>query len=90
MKEKTLEVELDVTQKDIDRGVAGDPWECPLARAFNRAVKKRKCEVGDSIGIGDVNYITPSKLLKFIKSFDDFERVKPFKAVLNLKEIPQP
>ncbi len=33
-----ITVKVEVTQQDIENGVPGHPWHCPIARALSRAL----------------------------------------------------
>jgi hypothetical protein len=62
---------VDVTQDDINNGVAGDPWGCPVAMAVRRLVGESQVEVvEDEISIGGSIYSNPPEVKDFVFSFD--------------------
>jgi hypothetical protein len=69
-----------ITQKDIDTGIKGNIWHCPIAKALTRAFKKLYV-VG---GVTYREYLTeerlplPLKACNFIGDFDNGKSVKPF------------
>jgi hypothetical protein len=81
MKTKTI----NVTQHDIDNGIADSNKSCPVALAIRRAFKKGKpyALVGwYTIGIGTKRINTPSVVRNFIYDFDKKSEVEPFSFTL--------
>lgn len=77
-----LEVEIDVTQQDIDKGKRRNARRCPVARALRRATGRRNCYVSNDVSVGDMYCSLPRRFSTFINTFDDYGRdeVKPFKT----------
>lgn len=76
---------IEVTQVDIDLGVANSPCKCPLARAVRRHPKMRKSEIYLSgIRRGKKLIKLPFQAQKFIMDFDNWKPVKPFKFELKI------
>lgn len=74
-----------VTQLDIYRGLRGNPWMCPVARAVDRATGYRYgVAVGSTIGFTSLNGLrgalqpTPRRARDFISGFDQRLHVMPF------------
>jgi len=77
-------VRVQVVSEDIERGVVGSCDECPIALAI------KECFAGDfwdnytikvdraQIDVGPFKFKTPPRLKKFIKAFDNGEKVRPF------------
>jgi hypothetical protein len=63
-----------VTQRDIDRGVQGDSFRCPVALAIKRALKAAAVWVPEVIivtkGRSQQTYATPSEVEGFLESYD--------------------
>jgi hypothetical protein len=75
---------VQVTQKDINCGVPGNMYLCPIARAVRRKIKKANPKVsvdGTSILIREVEYTLPKRASDFTWNFDTEMPVKPFKFV---------
>jgi hypothetical protein len=69
---------MKITQEDIDNGIRGSIYFCPVANAFVRETGKA-VEVTES-GIWDENKMivrNPIELQKFIEDFDSAKVVKP-------------
>lgn len=85
-------IRVNVTQKDINEGVAKDCEACPIARALMRAVKRlgaTKVMIGR--GVWDVEFADPSKSLwgympgeakQFVSDFDRGYSVLPGRFTL--------
>ena len=80
-----------VTQRDIDEGVQGNSFHCPVARAIKRAFKAAEVWVREMIivtraGVRET-YVTPSEVRDFIERYDsavlEFESPKPFSFTLD-------
>jgi nitrate/TMAO reductase-like tetraheme cytochrome c subunit len=80
-------MKIEVTQKDIDKGLRSSCYECPIAHAFKRKVKN-KIRYGFAVNADSIDLVTkdfkwyihalPKKAQTFIKRFDDGKPVKPF------------
>ena len=73
-------MKIQVTQEDIDRGIAGSCGRCPITLAIRRATSKNYYT-----GVEDVFHMDygpvirlPFEAIKFIKNFDSGNEVKPF------------
>jgi hypothetical protein len=98
---KTIKIE--VTQRDIDRGVVEDCFLCPVALATRRAVGRGISTVavksGGRVEIDrvrqrkggdtweDAYYNSPKKVTHFIDTFDRKQPVNPFTATLKLDRV---
>ena len=79
-------MKIEVTQKDIDKGLKLTCYYCPIALAFKRKVKSEiRCSVAVKTkkvhyfyGKSWVSYDLPKEATKFIQRFDNDEPVKPF------------
>ena len=82
---------IQVTQRDIEVGVQGNCFHCPVARAVRRALRAREVWVREIIIVTKAGaketYVTPSDALDFIERFDsavlEFESPKPFSFTLD-------
>ena len=79
-----MRVKIEVIQGDIDRGVAEDPCECALARAFARAlpgtspyVTAGDVELTSADGEHDVRILLPFRAVRFVGRFDNYKHVEP-------------
>ena len=78
-------MKIEVTQKDIDKGVRGECALCPIARAIKSSSNFKRVYVnGKTIDVwyrgdqGIKTYKLPKKAQTFVKRFDRQEPVKPF------------
>ena len=74
-------IEIKVTQEDINKGRAGNSWECPIARAGLRSYGNVVIGIGSAI-INTVNYLTDRNTTDFVRDFDAGCPVFPFTAKL--------
>lgn len=81
-----------VTQQDIDEGVQGNSFHCPVARAVKRAFKAdevwgREIVIVTKAG-SQQTYVAPPEVEDFLESYDsailEFESPKPFSFTLDL------
>jgi len=85
-----------VTQRDINRGVQGDSFQCPVALAIKRALKAAAVWVREVIivtkGRSRQTYATPPEVEGFLESFDsailEFESPRPFSFTLGASQLP--
>jgi hypothetical protein len=83
-----------VTQQDIDRGVQGNSFHCPVARAVKRAFKAAEVWVREIIIVtkprSQRTYVTPPQAEDFIERYDsamlEFESPRPFSFSLDATE----
>lgn len=77
----TLELDVEVTQDDIDQGVARDCYECPGARAINRALEEF---------LGSGRYVASVGSVVFVRSITKNEdgASTPYHAVLWAEILP--
>lgn len=88
-------MKINVTSNDIQRGKAGEPCWCPVARAIRRAGRAHKIRVSadeERISIGysrigkqSISVSTPPKVSRFIAEYDMCIPVEPFTFELNLR-----
>lgn len=72
---------IEVTQDDIDSGIARQCRDCPIALAVERAANVPRRSVVASqyeIKIGGQYFKVPKSALDFINAFDAEMSVKPF------------
>ena len=78
-------IKVQVKQKHITKGIAGDGDSCPIAYALKDMGYKGLHVEGDQI-IGSADYAPlPLKAQRFIRKFDDGEKVKPFNFTITWK-----
>jgi len=79
-------MKIKVTQKDIDKGLKSNCYECPIAHAFKRKVKNQ-IRYGFAVNSEFIEYLTkdmrysyplPKEAKLFIQRFDRDHPVKPF------------
>ena len=83
-------MQIRVTRRDIEEGVQGNSFHCPVALAVRRALRAREVWVREIIIVtrarAKETYVTPSAVLDFIEQFDsavpEFESLKPFSFTL--------
>lgn len=82
-------MKIEVTQEDIDCGLAGDCRNCPVARAMNRATGD-VWEVGNGWMRRDseTRRRLPCAVLLFIHRFDKHKTGEPFSFDLDLEATP--
>lgn len=86
-------MEIQVTQKDIDRGVRYAPLHCPIAQAVTRrtgyhaAVDAHYVTLHDEDGDIAGRWVTPPEVLAWLSTFDNGESVRPatFQLVMPAK-----
>lgn len=86
---------INVTQSDIDNGVATEPSMCPLALAIKRAIPGSYVSVGSrevDIAVPGVHgietYFMGKGLSKFTEDFDNGKQVLPIQFELAYQEEP--
>jgi len=80
-----------VTRRDIEEGVQGNSFHCPVARAVSRALRAHEVWVREIIIVSKAGaketFVTPQKALDFMERYDsavlEFESPKPFSFTLN-------
>jgi hypothetical protein len=85
-----------VTQRDIDNGVQGNSFHCPVARAVKRAFKAAEVWVRDIIIVTKARsqhaYVTPLDAQDFLERYDsailEFESPRPFSFTLDARPFP--
>jgi lysophospholipid acyltransferase (LPLAT)-like uncharacterized protein len=77
---------IQVTQKDIDKGLKSTCYYCPVALAFKRKIKS-EIPCGVAVNAKNIHhfhgkswdrYNLPKEAKKFIQRFDNDKPVKPF------------
>ena len=89
---------LEVTQEDIDKGIAEDCEKCPIALALIRALKAKNVKFGPVSVDGEhievyesplgnyESYRVNEKIGKFVEDFDTGKPVLPFSVELEWLE----
>jgi hypothetical protein len=85
-----------VTQRDIDRGLQGYSFGCPVALAVRRAFKADTVWVREIIivtkGRSQQTYVTPPEVEYFLESYYsailEFESPRPFSFTLGARPLP--
>lgn len=77
------DITVEVTQEDIDKGVAGNPCLCPIARAVRRELDIPTISTDVSVyswtmDALDVFYTLPASAERFVTRFDYGDSVEPF------------
>jgi hypothetical protein len=91
-----MTLHIRVTQRDIDRGVQGDSFHCPVALAVKRVFKADTVWVREIIivtkGRSQQTFATPPELEGFVESYDsailEFESPSPFTFTLGAPQLP--
>jgi hypothetical protein len=91
-----MTLHIRVTQRDIDRGLQGDSFRCPVALAVKRAFKAATVWVREVVivtkGRSQHTYATPPEIEGFLESYDsailEFECPKPFSFSLDVSRLP--
>jgi hypothetical protein len=80
-------ITVSVTAADIDNGIRGDCWKCPIALALWRATGE-KCLVGRThvwpLGDKDRRTPMPEAAVDWIRKFDRAEFPKPMEFELTI------
>lgn len=87
-----MRVAINVTEKDIRKGCKGDDQNCPIARAVLKNLKNGYVSVDctGQIRVSDaedgvmVDTDTSIRRERFITKFDNGEKVKPFRFLMNI------
>ena len=86
-------VRINVTQRDIERGIRFTSYTCPIAWAARRHPELKGCLVApDSLAFDNSGWVwvpLPEKACGFVDSFDGGRPVQPFSFTLELPD-PQP
>ena len=80
-----------VARKDIEEGVQGNSFHCPVARAVSRALRAHEVWVREIIIVttagAKATYVTPPEVCDFMERYDsaalEFESPKPFSFTLD-------
>jgi len=84
-----VDIRVNVTQKDIEKGRCGLILLCPVALAIRRALPEIMSlrYVGiKSINVDGHVFDFPIPIARFISDFDHGRAVKPFKFILRFRE----
>ena len=71
-------MKIDVTQEDIVNGKKKSCDECPIALAMIRAGYKNVSVGSYFISSGNLTYLVPPEVTKFVLDFDAEKPVSPF------------
>lgn len=83
-------VEIKVTQDDIDVAEQGSSMYCPIAYAAKRVFNTDEVDVASTLDVStdelseSLVYELPQKATRFIEDFDDGKTVKPFTFIARL------
>ena len=91
-----MTLHIRVTQRDMDRGVQGDSFHCPVTLAVRRAFKADTVWVREVIivtkGRSQQTYATPPEVEGFLESYDSailqFESPRPFSFTFGAPQLP--
>ena len=91
-----MTLHIRVTQRDIERGVQGDSFRCPMALAVRRALKADTVWVREVIIVtkagSQQTYATPPEVEGFVESYDsailEFESPRPFSFTFGVAQLP--
>lgn len=82
-------IRINVTKKDIRYGKRGEARNCPIARACKRAGLKQVNVLGYQVYAAQAlvdyderTFKMPIKAQRFVKSYDNGEKVSPFSFTL--------
>ena len=83
-----MRVIISVTQEDINKGVAGACFECPIALAIQRELNDSDIEVGPFSWFRNNKWAgkLPWEAQKFIAKFDTRHTTSPFSFELEVRE----
>lgn len=84
-----------VTQRDIQEGLQGNSFHCPVARAAKRAFKAAQVWVREVIIVTKAGsqhtYATPLEAQDFLEQYDssvlEFESPRPFSFTLDARQL---
>jgi len=86
---------IGVPQRDIDRGVQGDSFRCPVALAIKRALKAAvwvREVIIVTKGRSQQTYPAPSEVEGFLEWYDsaifEFDSPRPFSFTLSAHQLP--
>lgn len=79
-------MKIEVTQEDIDEGVAGDCEACPIAQAGFRATLSHTQVMGKRIRLYGVWRDLPPEAINFVLRFDNGGLVTPFSFEVDCHE----
>lgn len=78
---------IEVTQADIDKGVAMDCDRCPIWLAVHRVVQKCISVTGGHVWYADNRKsVLPDSAQNFIRSYDGGRKCRPFAFDLDIPE----
>ena len=95
-KTNSKKVTVEVTERDIRRGITADPRSCPIALALKRATRKKNVAVFNEdadLRNNDRDWLTewsakmPRRATRFVDQFDKGYTVKPIKFNLTFKRV---
>jgi hypothetical protein len=74
---------VQITQNDIDEGVRGACFNCPMARALKRKFPdKRVMATTSEVLIGEAEFIYDGKVRGIILNYDITNNMEPFDVVV--------
>ena len=82
-----MDIHVNVTQRDIEKGKPKEILCCPVALAVHRAIPNNLSYVGTCyMSVDGRIFDWPTKIIRFIQHFDSNLPVKPFKFILRFME----
>lgn len=77
------QVEIIVTQEDIDNGIRKSPWECPIAYAVKRVFPNRWVAVlSYEVRVSNKTYNLDNKGIGLRYDFDNYSQCSPCSIIL--------
>lgn len=82
-------VKIIVTKNNIKNGIRGNPLQCPIAKALRRKTNTIYSVTPSLIRLWsqpEKYCLTPKKVFKFIRKFDNRKKVNPFSFCIKLPQ----
>jgi hypothetical protein len=89
-----MKIKLEVTQNDIDKGIPGNGYCCPIAISLSRHLNQNDLGVDPFVTDQSISYMNadtdclsftdylPKLVQRFVKDFDSKREVEPFTTEL--------
>ena len=81
-----MDIRVNVTQRDIEKGKPRKILFCPVALAVQRAIPNLSYVGTGCMSVDGRIFDWPTKIIRFIQHFDSNLPVKPFKFILRFVE----
>ncbi len=85
-----MRIKVEVTPNDIRRGIWGDSYRCPIAKALRRTLGGAWSVRDEAVGLGKNTGQTialPKKALSFIDKYDRWRTAQPFSFSITRKAV---